>query len=71
MGIFHVHFFCVDTLSEGDIKYMERIMHAMPETIRKLYFPLVVQPHTKCVPYVAYKEKEGKILIRQDELEIL
>lgn len=71
MGIFHVHFWGVDTISEGDIVYIKQIMNAMPEVINKLYFPIIVQPLNKCIPYIAYRGKNNEIIIRQDELIIL
>lgn len=70
MGMFHVHFWGVKSLSRGDEEYIEQIMRAMPKEIEKLYFPIILQPQKKCITYVACKGKNGKILIRQDKLEI-
>lgn len=67
MGIFHLHFWGVDTLSEGDEKYIKRIMKYMPEDIDNLYFPIIVVPQYEMVCYVA-KRISGECYISRDEL---
>ena len=57
-GIFHTHYFGVETLSAGDTSYIEQIMESMPKSIKRLYFPLVVLPQREMVAYVAVKENE-------------
>ena len=68
-GIFHTHYFGVETLSAGDISYIGQIMKSMPESIKKLYFPLVVLPQREMVAYAAVKEKE-KICIHKEPIII-
>jgi len=68
-GIFHSHFFGIDTLSKGDIRYIETIMKSMPKTIDNLLFPIVVMPEKKLVVYCAYKI-DGSIKIKRDRLII-
>lgn len=69
-GIFHTHFFGVDTLSEGDRQYIEKIMQAMPSGKKKLYFPIVVLPERKIVSYVCRKT-EGKTEIAEDRIYLI
>lgn len=57
-GIFHTHYFGVETLSPGDKEYIKNIMNSMPESITKLYFPLIVMPQREMIAYVAVKAKE-------------
>lgn len=58
MGIYHSHFFGVDTLSEGDRKYIECIMKSMPKSINILYFPIIVMPQKVMVCYRAILNEE-------------
>jgi hypothetical protein len=60
LGIFHTHFFGVRSLSNGDIAYINAIMHTMPECIGKLYFPIVVLPEIEMIPYLAHRN--GKLV---------
>lgn len=55
LGIFHTHFFNVTTLSEGDINYIQKIMDAMPDYIKQLYFPIVSLPEKRLTVYMARK----------------
>lgn len=66
-GIFHCHYFGVDTLSNGDKEYIITIMNSMPESIAKLYFPLVVLPQRRIIAYLAVKEK-GQVNIYQEKI---
>lgn len=69
-GIFHTHFFGVQTLSDGDIEYIKLIMQTMPPVIKKLYFPVVVLPEKQMVPYLA--TRDGKtVKISSDVLHIV
>ena len=69
-GLFHTHFAGVKTLSEGDKSYIKKIMKAMPEDIRYLYFPIFVIPENVMVPYYAYI-KDNKVIIQKNRLEII
>ncbi len=71
MGIFHVHFGGSKYLSDGDKKYIKKIMTAMPLSIKQLYFPIIVQPEKELVSYKAIKDSQGEILIIFDEVEII
>lgn len=55
MGIYHTHFFNVQTLSDGDMRYMSKILFSMPEDIDSLYFPLVIFPSRTMVCFKAVK----------------
>lgn len=70
MGIYHTHFFDIETLSEGDKKYIKIILKSMPEMINQLYFPLIIMPKRTMLCYVA-KIKSGKVVIKKDKLEIV
>lgn len=69
-GIFHIHFAGVRTLSEGDRKYIEAIMQAMPEDIDYLYFPIFVLPKRELVCYKAVFIN-GCIDIRDEKVTIV
>ncbi|MCM1500840.1 MAG: hypothetical protein NC124_20470 [Clostridium sp.] len=71
MGIFHVHFGGSKELSDGDKRYIEKIMKAMPPYITQLYFPVVVQQDRRMVSYAACKDMSGDITIRKDEIKVL
>lgn len=64
-GLFHTHFFGVSSLSQGDIAYIKRILLAMPEEKKWLYFPIVVFPDKKIVSYRC--SLDGEKLVVQDE----
>lgn len=69
-GIFHTHFFGVQTLSDGDIGYINTILRAMPTNINELYFPIVVLPEKQMVPYLAVRNG-NTVEIKNDELIIV
>lgn len=71
MGIVHVHFGGSKDLSNGDKKYIEKIIKSMPDSIEKLYFPIVVQPEKQFISYVAYQNFQGEIVIDKDVVEVL
>lgn len=66
LGIFHTHFISVETLSVGDISYIERIMKSMPQRVRVLYFPIIVLPEKHIVPYIAKREGSNVLISRQE-----
>lgn len=68
-GIFHTHFYGIETLSEGDKQYINKILLSMPNTIEKLYFPIIVIPEYKCIPYCAIRYKDT-VLIKKEILKI-
>lgn len=70
MGIFHVHFGGSKSLSSSDKEYIEKIMKAMPSSIEKLYFPIVVQPENQFISYVAYQNSSGEIVVDADVVEV-
>lgn len=66
MGIYHTHFNDVQTLSEGDVQYINRIMYSMPTTIERLYFPLVILPSRKMICYMALNKSDSIEICRDD-----
>ncbi len=70
MGIYHTHFFDVQTLSDGDIRYIEKILLSMPEGVDSLYFPLVIFPRRTMVCFKAIKNLSG-IEICSDNLVLI
>lgn len=70
IGILHVHFGGSKALSDGDKKYIEKIMESMPDSIERLYFPIVVQPEKRFISYIAYWNMLGELEIATDEIEI-
>lgn len=71
MGIFHVHFGGSKTLSNGDKRYIEEIMRAMPDFVERLYFPIVVQPEKQFISYLAYRGSSDRVTITTDKFEVL
>lgn len=69
IGMFHVHFFDVKTLSPEDTDYIKKILSAMPEGIDRLYFPIVCTTGV-IIPYVAIREA-NEINIIKDILEVI
>ena len=69
MGIYHTHYWGVDTLSEGDKIYITRIMRNMPEGVNQLYFPVLVMPDKKLVCYKKKKNLEN-LVIETEPVEI-
>lgn len=71
MGILHVHFGEAECLSEGDKRYIEKIVKSMPNSVRQLYFPIVVQPERKFVSYMATRNESGEVKIVSDEVKVI
>lgn len=71
MGILHVHFGGSTYLSDGDKIYIKEIMNAMPDSVKQLYFPLVVQPGGKLISYIAVRNMEGETEIVSDDIELI
>lgn len=69
-GIFHTHFYGVETLSDGDINYIKKNMNALPEGTDCLYFPIVILPKRKIKVYSAFR-KNTHITISYEELRIV
>lgn len=70
MGIYHTHFFGVESLSEGDIQYIKQIMQSMPDEITSLYFPILKYPEKQMISYIAKNEK-GNITIAKNPVSIV
>ena len=66
-GIFHSHTMGIE-LSNGDIRYIKRIMDNMPHTIDELFFPIIVSG--KMIGYKAYK-RDSDIVITEDDIVII
>lgn len=71
IGILHVHFGGAKYLSEGDKRYIDKIMKVMPNSIKQLYFPIVVQPQKEFVSYRAIRNLRGEIRIKEDKVIII
>ena len=69
-GVYHTHFFGIETLSHGDIEYIKEILSAMPEEITRLYFPIVLPEYQRIVVYIAEKTINS-ISIHKDEIMII
>ena len=68
-GMFHTHAPQWPNLSKEDENYIREIMSAMPESIERLYFPLVF-PKERIKAYAALK-KGQLIYIKEEKLGIL
>lgn len=69
-GMFHTHFYGINSLSDGDKRYIYKIMSSLPMRACKLYFPLVVLPEKKVEIYVAHKQN-GRIEICKGKINII
>lgn len=68
-GIFHSHFSDGSLLSNGDKRYITKIMLVMPQQISSLYFP-VVFPQESMIVYRA--DRQGyEVHIASEQIEIL
>lgn len=68
-GIFHSHFSNGTLLSNGDRKYITKIMLAMPPQIDHLYFPVVIPKKTMMI-YRAERQND-LVYISNEQMEIL
>lgn len=68
-GIFHTHFSEVASFSAGDLKYIKEILLAMPEEIDTVYFPLLLMPERKLIPFKAQLVNE-QVSITEDTLNM-
>ena len=69
MGLYHIHFNDVKSLSAGDVRYINEIMYSMPAEIDKLYFPLVILPSKEMICYSA--KKKDAVVIKSESLIIV
>ena len=68
-GIFHSHLSNGNLLSNGDKRYITKIMLIMPQQISYLYFPIVF-PQKSMIVYRA--DRQGhKVQIVSEQIEIL
>lgn len=65
-GIAHSHPPGQESLSQADLRYIERVMAAMPEEIERLYFPIVL-PFERILPF-AVSKRTG---LAQEALELI
>jgi hypothetical protein len=69
IGFFHTHLHDVDSLSQGDILYINVIMNSMPQGIDSLYFPLYVLPSRKLKGYKATRQN-GSVEIVEEQVYV-
>lgn len=69
-GIVHSHKNGQATLSQNDKNYIAAIMAAMPETVQRLYFPVVL-PGVALYSYQAIRRSGNAIDIHEDSIQIL
>lgn len=68
-GIFHSHPYLQNYLSDADIEYIHKIMRELPESINKLYFPIVF-PNSEIISFRAERSKNN-IMIFNDNIVII
>ena len=61
-GLFHTHFYGVSSLSKGDEVYIKKILEAMPQSKKELFFPIVVLPDKKIISYRCYLDGSNLIV---------
>lgn len=67
-GIFHTHLSDM-SLSNDDRINIENVMYSMPESIIKLYFPIII-PKKEMIAYAA-ERKNSKINIYSEDIDII
>lgn len=70
-GIFHTHYSNKAVLSDEDINYIKKIFRSMPKEIDELYFPILLIPDKRFIPFLAERDENGKVKINEDLLEIV
>lgn len=70
LGIFHSHNSQFRELSNGDKKYITKIMESMPPEVDTLYFPIVIPELKEIIGFQAHKSFSG-ISINFEEIELL
>lgn len=70
-GIFHTHYSNKAVLSDEDINYIKKIFSSMPKEIDGLYFPILLIPDKRFIPFLAKRDENGKVKINEDLLEIV
>jgi len=69
LGIFHSHVENEVSLSLPDRGYIQQIMESIPDSIERLYFPLIF-PRKKMLVFVA--QRDGNVVkIREEEVVLL
>lgn len=68
VGMFHSHPIGQETLSGDDIEYIKTVFDSMPDSVMKLYFPIVI-PKSHIISYKAIRENH-RICIEKDSVVI-
>lgn len=68
-GLFHSHIKGQERLSKDDVEYIHTIFSCIPQTITKLYFPIVI-PQAYIIPYKAVNQKHS-IEILSDIIDLV
>lgn len=68
-GLFHSHIKGQEMLSKDDIEYIHTIFSCLPQTIKILYFPIVI-PQTYIIPYKVLN-KNHSIEIISDKIDLV
>lgn len=69
-GILHTHYYGMKNLSVYDKEYIISVMKAMPDSLKKLYFPIYVFPDNIFVGYYA-EIKDDSFVINRESVEIV
>ncbi len=69
MGLFHSHPVGQETLSGDDIEYIKSIFNNMPESVKELYFPIVI-PKSHICSYKAINQNH-RIVIVDDKIDLV
>lgn len=65
VGIFHTHFYGVESLSEGDKEYIKVVMESMSHYTSSLYFPIVLSDQNRIVCYKAIRQDTDICIINE------
>ena len=64
-GLFHSHFYGVETLSAQDRSYIKEIHAHLPAEILEMSFPLLVFPEKKIINYVSHRRSGDYEITRE------
>lgn len=70
-GIFHTHYSNTAVLSDADCCYINKIFSVVSDNIGVLYFPLILMPYKRFVPFFARMNNFGVVEIIKDDIEII
>ena len=70
-GIYHTHYSDIASFSEYDMDYMRKILNAMPDDRKSLYFPLLLFPNAIFKSFVVTLSSDGELIVTADNIKVI